>query len=102
MFQGKEYFYAQIVMFILSVLWSFYWNNKAVFRQKDGEERNWPIALLKTYVSYAFTCLILSELLMYLEIEKWGWNDTISPLINMLITTPINFIIQKFWAYKNK
>lgn len=95
-----EYVVAQISMYVLSVLWSFYWNNKAVFKQEEGEKRSWPAALLKTYVSYAFTSLLLSEGLLYLEIEIWGWSDTISPLVNLLITVPLNFVIQKFWAFK--
>lgn len=100
MFIGKEYFFAQIIMFLLSVLWSFYWNNKAVFKKEEGEKRNWVWALLKTYATYAFTSIFLSELLLFIEIEKLGWNDTVSPLLNLLITVPINFLIQKFWAFR--
>ena len=37
------------VSFTLSVLWSFYWNNRLVFTLKDGQKRNWFAALIKTY-----------------------------------------------------
>ena len=31
------YLVAQVMAFILSVLWSFYWNNKLVFTLQEGE-----------------------------------------------------------------
>ena len=52
-----DYLVAQVIAFILSVLWSFYWNNKFVFEKADNEERNIVHALIKTYISYAFTGL---------------------------------------------
>ena len=38
-----DYLVAQIIAFVLSVLWSFYWNNKMVFVQEDGQGRAWYI-----------------------------------------------------------
>ena len=35
-----DYFVGNIVSFILSVLWSFYWNNKYVFKVSDEEVRS--------------------------------------------------------------
>ena len=52
-----DYLIAQLIGFVLSVLWSFYWNNKMVFVQEEGQQRVWWKALLKTYVSYSFTGL---------------------------------------------
>lgn len=50
-----DYLFAQIVAFILSVLWSFYWNNKMVFAASVDTERIWWKALIKTYISYSCT-----------------------------------------------
>ena len=35
-----DYFVGNIVSFILSVLWSFYWNNRLVFKVQEGEKRS--------------------------------------------------------------
>ncbi len=101
-FPNTDIFIAQLVMFILSVAWSFYWNNKMVFRLEDGETRNILKALIKTYVSYAFTSLFLAEVLLHLWVNVLGINEFIAPIINLLITVPLNFLIQKLWAFRKE
>ena len=101
LFPEIDLYIAQFIMFVLSVAWSFYWNNKMVFTQKDGEQRNIISSLIKTYISYAFTSLILSEILLYIWCNVLGVNVYIAPIINLLLTVPLNFIIQKFWAFGN-
>ena len=54
-FGNVDIYIAQFIMFILSVAWSFYWNNRFVFVKDDNENRNVLKALVKTYISYAFT-----------------------------------------------
>lgn len=97
-----DYFAAQVVMFLLSVLWSFYWNNKAVFQQEEGEKRNVFAALMKTYTTYAFTGLLLSEALLFLWVDTLHISKFAAPIINLLITVPLNFFLQKFWAFRKK
>ncbi|SFU85076.1 GtrA family protein [Butyrivibrio sp. M55] len=99
LFPNIDLYIAQFIMFILSVAWSFYWNNKMVFKREDGEQRNILLALVKTYISYAFTSLILSEILLYLWCNLIGLDDYIAPIINLLITVPLNYFIQKYWAF---
>ena len=91
---------AQLIMFLLSVLWSFYWNNKIVFKAEKSEHRNLGLILMKTYVSYAFTSLFLSEVLLLLWVNVLKISEYIAPIINLIITVPLNFFIQKLWAFK--
>lgn len=95
-----DLYVAQFVMFVLSVAWSFYWNNRFVFTKESGERRNIIAALLKTYVSYAFTSLFLAEVLLFLWVNVLGINEFIAPIINLVITVPLNFLVQKFWAFR--
>ena len=53
-----DFVVGNVVAFVLSVLWSFYWNNRFVFSMQEGEERKVWKALLKTYVAYAFTGIV--------------------------------------------
>ena len=85
---------------IPSVLWSFYWNNKFVFEKADNEERNIVHALIKTYISYAFTGLFLNSILSLLWVEVFGIPKIIAPIINLLVSVPLNFIMNKFWAFR--
>lgn len=94
----KLYLLGSIAGFFVSVLNSFYWNNKYVF---SGSGENIFKKLIKTYLSYGSTS-ILSLLLLYIEVDILGVNEMIAPIINIAIKTPINFIINKFWAFGKK
>lgn len=95
-----DYFAANIIAFILSVAWSFFWNNKYVFTAKEGEKRNIPAALFKTYVSYAVTGLLLANILSFIWVDVIGISKFIAPLLNLVISVPLNFILNKLWAFK--
>lgn len=91
---------ANVVAFVLSVLWSFYWNNRFVFVVQDGEKRDIGRTLFKTYLSYGFTGIILNNILSWLWISVFGISKYVAPLINLVISVPLNFVINKFWAFK--
>ena len=95
-----DYLIAQIIAFILSVLWSFYWNNKYVFQKEENEDRNLLQALLKTYISYAFTGLFLNSVLSMLWVEVLHISKLIAPIINLLVSVPLNYVLNKFWAFR--
>ena len=95
-----DYVAGNVVAFILSVLWSFYWNNKYVFEKREGQTRNLGMALLKTYVAYGLTGIVLANVLSYVWIEVFGISKYVAPLINLVVSIPLNFIINKFWAFK--
>jgi putative flippase GtrA len=97
---GSDYLVAQVIAFVLSVLWSFYWNNKMVFTVEAGKTRSLWRALLKTYVSYSFTGLLLNTVLLYLWVDMLNISEFVAPLINLIISVPVNFLINKFWAFK--
>lgn len=99
-FPQSDYLIAQVIQFVLSVLWSFYWNNKKVFVLQEGERRSMWQALLKTYISYSFTGLFLNSALLVLWIRVLGISEFIAPIINLLVSVPLNFIINKFWAFE--
>lgn len=120
-----SYWTSSVLAFIISVLNAYILSNRFVFKNKEGEERVWWKVLIKTYISYAGTGLILNNILL------WMWNDVIhvgryfgwladicsnigfevtgdrlvsyiAQFLNMAITIPLNFIMNKFWAYKGK
>ena len=97
---GYDYLVATVIAFVLSVLWSFYWNNKKVFVKEEGQKRNLWTALIKTYISYSFTGLFLSSVLMVVWVRILGISEFIAPIINLLVSVPLNFIINKYWAFK--
>ena len=101
-FPSCDVYIAQFVMFLLSVAWSFYWNNRFVFINGADEKNNIFLRLMKSYISYAFTGLFLSELLLVIWVEVLRINGSIAPIINLLVTVPLNFVLQKKWVFKEK
>lgn len=122
---GQHYIVASIAGFIISVFHAFLWQYNVIFKGNDSEREVWWKALLKTYTAYAFTGLLLSNLLLILWIDvirleqytegltafvnSLGLNFTnkefaadIAPLINMIVYIPINFFLNSFWAYRKK
>lgn len=99
--KSTDYLVAQVIAFVLSVLWSFFWNNKIVFTVEEGQSRCLWKALLKTYVSYSFTGLFLNSILLILWVKYLGISEFVAPIINLLISVPLNFIINKFWAFRS-
>ena len=100
-FPHYDYLAAQLVSFVLSVLWSYSWNSRLVFKEKEGEHRSFWKSLAKTYASYAFTGLFLNTVLSYLWVDVLGISKLIAPIINLVINVPINFFMNKLWAFRS-
>ena len=90
-----------IIAFLITVFISFLLNSKFVFN-KGNEKRSFWKSLLKVYASYSITGLFLTAILLYVEEEIFGIPHYIATLMNLVITIPVNFILNKFWAYKDK
>ena len=96
-----DYIVGSVLGFIISVLWSFYWNNKLVFTE-GSEKRNILKSLLKTYLSYAATGIVLSNILLYIFVDLMGVPKAVAPFLGLLITVPLNFVLNKYWAFRKE
>lgn len=101
-FERYDYILGNTIAFLLSVLWSFYWNSRYVFGLEEGEKRSPWKALLKTYISYGFTGIILSNILSYVWIRVFGISKYLASLINLVVSIPVNFLMNKLWAFKGE
>ena len=123
---GMHYLGASIAGFLISVLHAYLWQTKLVFKEDENlEKRVWWQVLLKTYAAYAFTGLFLNNVFLVLwidilkierftppltelvnsfgiSLENRELATDIAPLLNICINVPLNFIINKFWAYRQK
>jgi len=98
---GTHYIVANIVAFLLSVLNSFFWNHKYVFKDETGGKRNLLHTLIKTYVSYAFSGLIVGNILLYIYIDMLFLSKYVAPILVLLVTVPLNFFLNKLWTFKS-
>ncbi|MBO5459122.1 MAG: GtrA family protein [Lachnospira sp.] len=121
-----NYFLANVLSWLISVLNAYLWQNIFVFREdSNAQKRVWWKVLLKTYMAYAFTGLFLNNVLLWLWVDiidisrfaegilsalkEYGVSMTgrefagyAGPLLNMVVVIPINFVMNKFWAYRQK
>ncbi|MCI1577497.1 MAG: GtrA family protein [Clostridium beijerinckii] len=91
-----DYVVANAIGFIVGVLNSYYWNNKYVF-DKSHSGNIKPI--IKTFLSYGLT-FILSTILLVVMVDFFIFSKVVAPIINLIITIPLNFLLNKFWAFR--
>jgi putative flippase GtrA len=120
-YMKMHYLIANVSAFAVSVLNSFLWNNKYVFKRRDNQERNLADTLLKTYVSYAVTGLALQSVLLIIFVDVLHISQYFAPLLGLTkiavdtddmskylaqllgltVTVPLNFVLNKKWAFKS-
>ena len=93
--------FSNIIAFVITVFISFMLNGKFVFNNKQNERSFWK-SLFKVFWAYSITGLFLTAILLYVEERIFGIPHYIATLMNLVITVPTNFILNKFWAYKEK
>jgi len=125
-FFKMHYLPASFLGFSISVLNAYYWSNKYVFKEQEGEEKRvWWKVLAKTYIAYLWGYLVSAVLLVFwidiLHIGRWmepvaNWfagvglerfdaqflGNLLAAGLNLLITVPMNFVLNKYWAYRQK
>ena len=94
------YMLGSLVGTVVSIANAFIWNDRFVFKGQENDWKNRLKRLGKTYVSYGGTSL-LSMLLLWTEVQLFGVSKVIAPVVNLLITIPLNFLINKFWTFRN-
>ena len=93
------YMVGTVVGGVVSIANAFFWNDRFVFKGGRNDLKSKLLRLGKTYVSYGGTSL-LGIALMFIEVEFWGIDKVIAPIVNLAITVPLNFVINKFWAFR--
>ena len=89
------YIAGNAVGFVVSVLNSYFWNSRFVFKKTDEVGKT----MFKTFAAYG-TNLIIGTALLYLFVDILHISEFIAPLLNLIITIPLNFILNKFWVMK--
>ena len=94
---GCHYIPASIIAWFISVFNAFYWSKRYVFQCKNV----WWHALLKTYASYGFS-MLLGTVMLYVLVEFCGTNKYLAPFFTLLLTVPLNFVLNKYWTFRQE
>ncbi len=87
------------ISFAVSVLNAYFWNTVWVFKKQRNDAPKSIGTPLKFFVSYGTTYL-MSAVLLWLWTDVLGISKFLAPLISLLITVPVNFLLNKFWTFK--
>ena len=90
-----------IIAFVVSVSNSYFWNNRYVFGSGKKSFSEHFKTYFKTFACYGITGLILSPIIKIL-LTKISVPFFIASLGALVITIPLNFVLNKFWAFKSK
>ena len=90
-----------IIAFVVSVSNSYFWNNRYVFGSGKKSFSEHFKTYFKTFACYGITGLILSPIIKIL-LTKIIDPFFIASLGALVITIPLNFVMNKFWAFKSK
>ena len=90
------------IAFIVSVINSYFWNNRFVFKSQGKKTfKRHAFDFLKMAASYALTGLILTPfvkiLLNQTEMQYW-----LVSILTMVLMVPLNFLLNKLWAFKDR
>lgn len=100
-FLGLHYILANTAGFMFGTLNAYFWNNKFVFKESESKKRSHSKTGIKVFIAYGITYL-LSTILLILWVDILGISQGVAPILNVCVTTPLNFIMNKLWAFNER
>ena len=86
-----------IIVFVITVGISYLLNKKFVFKSSENSKKS----IVKVYISYGIT-LILSAVLIHVEVRVLSVPYYLALIMNLCVTVPINYLLNKFFVFGNK
>ena len=102
LYLGMHYLPADALGLVISVINAYYWNNRVVFG--DGQKKPFSQHVRMYFKSLAAYggAFVLNQLLLVLWVEIVGIPEWLAPFINLAVTIPINFLVNKYWTFGKK
>ena len=94
-FFNINYMLANFFAWVISVYNAYYWNNRYVFQGNTSK----VITIIQTYTSYGLS-FVLSSIILYILVEIGKISTALAPLFTLAVTIPINFLLNKYWAFR--
>lgn len=95
------YLVGSILGSVLGIANAFYWNDKFVFAGNQQDIKSVLKRIGKMYVGYGGTAL-LGIVLLWVEVNLIHIGKVIAPVVKLIVTIPLNFLINKLWTFQKK
>jgi len=92
-----HYLVAALLAFVIAATSSFILNSYWTFEVTQDKFK-------QRYVKFflvALGGLCLTELFLYILVDKFFWHDLWAKILTVLIVVNWNFFLQKYWTFKN-
>lgn len=90
-----------VLAFTISVTNSYYWNNRYVFGSGERKTAVQHLrAYLRTVMCYGLTGLLLGPALK-IWLNDHGVQYWLSSIACLVVTVPLNFVMNKFFAFRS-
>lgn len=97
---GIHYLVANILGYFMGIVNSFFWNNRYVFVERQSGKRRLLRTFFRTCCSYIGVGFVVENVLLVIAVQILQIHETVAPFIAAVLIVPINFIINKLWAYR--
>jgi putative flippase GtrA len=99
-FMHIHYLFANIAALSTSILNISFWNNRHVFRESNDHRH--MLRVCPVVAIYGITGFILTNILLYIFIEKLYISKYVAPVICLGITIPLNFIMKRLIKFNTR
>jgi len=97
---GAHYLAGSLIGFFVSTASAYFLNTKYVFTREGEKPKYSIVTLFRTFIAYALTGIVLNNLFLSMWIEIFRVSQFIAPLLNTILNVPINYLLNKFWAFR--
>ena len=104
---GLHYLISQTLGYFISSVNGFLMNYKLVFKAENADKG----MVFRFYATYTMS-FIITLVMSYIYVDLLNLNPTIDffsiitvkilPLLTLVVTVPFNFILNKYWVYKQE
>lgn len=95
---GVHYSIYTAIGYIISILFSFYMNNRFTFRQNEGEVKSRLVRFLGVTISL----MLVVQFIQYVFIDLIGTVEIIGIVAGMLFYTVTGYILNRNFVFKKK
>ncbi len=95
---GVHYSIYTAIGYIISILFSFYMNNRFTFKENGGEIKS----LLLKFLGVTLSLMLLVQLIQYLFIDVLGTIEIIGIIAGMLFYTVTGYVLNRNFVFKSK
>lgn len=98
---GMDVLVANIISWIIAVLFAFFTNRRWVFKGKSDGAKD-TAAQLASFIGDRLFTLAMEELILWVFVTRLGMNDIAIKIVAQIVVIVLNYFISKFMVFRKK